>query len=286
MSRESIALAIVFLVGPNASQAQGANLNTRLHFKVIAGSMIVVPVMVNGRGPYDFVLDTGTESTLIDTDLAQQIGVPVIDRIRLEGANGSAALARAFADEISLGPARVRNSEVLIGALAPLHSINRRIRGIIGQSFLRHFDYILDNAHSAIEMVEGSETPPIDGKRVNFMRSRGRPLLPVKLDQSQMNFVLDSGASNVVVYSQLRSVGLPCLAHLCTCQMQSSFAATEVPMARLDTLEVAGHRFGNLQAAVMKGVSRQEADGLLPTRFFSKVYFSNSGGYVVLAGPR
>src|SRR5690348_14074692 len=108
MSRQCFALAMVFSLVSISSQAQRTNSDMNLHFKVMAGSVIVVPVMVNGRGPYDFVFDTGNESTLIDTDLAQQVGVTAVDRMWLESSTGSAVLARAFAGEISLGPTRVR----------------------------------------------------------------------------------------------------------------------------------------------------------------------------------
>ena len=48
-----------------------------IHFKLLCGSLILVPVMVNGSGPYDFVLDTGTSMTLIDPKLAAQLSITV-----------------------------------------------------------------------------------------------------------------------------------------------------------------------------------------------------------------
>src|ERR1700730_3540488 len=38
-------------------------------------SLMVVPVMVNGSGPYDFALDTGSSATAIDPRLAKNLAL-------------------------------------------------------------------------------------------------------------------------------------------------------------------------------------------------------------------
>src|ERR1700678_819173 len=47
-----------------------------IHCNLFYGSLILAPVMVNGFGPYDFVLDTGTSATIIDSKLAAQLPCP------------------------------------------------------------------------------------------------------------------------------------------------------------------------------------------------------------------
>jgi predicted aspartyl protease len=37
--------------------------------------LLLVPVTVNGRGPYDFVVDTGASHVVIDTALADELGL-------------------------------------------------------------------------------------------------------------------------------------------------------------------------------------------------------------------
>ena len=39
-------------------------------------SMIIVPVSINGSGPYDLLLDTGSGKTIIDQKLARELGLP------------------------------------------------------------------------------------------------------------------------------------------------------------------------------------------------------------------
>jgi aspartyl protease len=289
MSRERIALTIVLLLGLNPCRAGGTNpASNRLHFKVIAGSVIIVPILVNGRGPYHFVLDTGTESTLIDTDIAAQLDIAAVDRMRLESSNGSTVLARAFASEISMGPMRVLNSEVLIGSLNAVHSVDPQIRGIVGQSFLRHFDYILDNVHSILELVmkPGQQTA-IRGIRLDLRRTDAVPTLAATLNDSlHTRLVLDSGASNLTLYRGSRNAAWHYLGAASKAELRSSLWADQVAVKRVPYLEVAGYVFRNLEAALLNGNSNREVDGMLPTHLFSKIYFNNSDAYVILARER
>jgi predicted aspartyl protease len=289
MSRERIALTIVLLLAVNACQAGGTNpASDRLHFKVIAGSVIVVPVLVNGRGPYDFVLDTGAESTLIDTDLAGELGVTPVDRMRLDSSNGSTVLARAFADKISVGAMRVLNSEVLIGSLDAVHTIDPHIRGMVGQSFLRHFDYILDNVHSTLELViDPGQPTAIQGIRLGLRRTHALPIVTATLNDSlHAHLLLDSGASNLTLYRDAGKVVWRYSGTLSKAELRSSLRANQVAIGRIPYMEVAGYPFRNIEAALLNTNSNGEVDGMLPTNLFSKVYFNNSEAYIILAGER
>ncbi len=54
--------------------------STVIPVKVVRGQessvLVLVPISINGRGPYNFILDTGASVSLIDTTLAQQLGLP------------------------------------------------------------------------------------------------------------------------------------------------------------------------------------------------------------------
>src|ERR1700746_2890907 len=50
--------------------------------RFVERSIVIVPVILNGSGPYDFVLDTGEQMTTIDPRLASELG------LRLQGPAG------------------------------------------------------------------------------------------------------------------------------------------------------------------------------------------------------
>ncbi|MEK6638843.1 MAG: retropepsin-like aspartic protease [Pseudomonadota bacterium] len=37
---------------------------------------MTVPVMINGQGPFRFVIDTGADRTVISSELAERLGLP------------------------------------------------------------------------------------------------------------------------------------------------------------------------------------------------------------------
>ena len=44
---------------------------TSVRFRILHKTMVAVPVFLNGRGPFEFLLDTGTETSLIDPALVR-----------------------------------------------------------------------------------------------------------------------------------------------------------------------------------------------------------------------
>jgi predicted aspartyl protease len=40
------------------------------------GTLVYVPMRVNGRGPYEFVLDTGSSNSSVDRSLVRRLGLP------------------------------------------------------------------------------------------------------------------------------------------------------------------------------------------------------------------
>ena len=55
------------------------------------------PVMVNGQGPFDFVVDTGANRSIIATELAEQLGLPAGNPTRVHGINAERPPAPAMA---------------------------------------------------------------------------------------------------------------------------------------------------------------------------------------------
>ena len=74
----------------------------RVKFRVVR-DMIVVPVTINGAGPFDFLVDTGSTDTIIDRKLAEELHLPSAGTMILETAEGKAATPLAQTDSLSMG---------------------------------------------------------------------------------------------------------------------------------------------------------------------------------------
>lgn len=64
---------------------------------------MTVPVRIGASGPYDFLIDTGSERTVLSRQIANAIGLPVADKGTVVGVAGSQLVDLVDVDEISLG---------------------------------------------------------------------------------------------------------------------------------------------------------------------------------------
>lgn len=116
--------------------------------------LVVVPVFVNGKGPYDFALDTGASSTMISLELAPEFGLATEDIRQVTGGGGSVNAARVQLSSLAVGAARQENltaaaSDFFTQLNAALGSM---LQGIVGYNFLRHYRVTLDYPRAALSL--------------------------------------------------------------------------------------------------------------------------------------
>src|SRR5229473_6769669 len=120
-SAKNLALALLFFCcaasALDASPAPDSTTNT-LHVRTIAGYLMVVSVSINDRGPFDFLIDTGTNTTLIDPQLAAELKLQPRDRLKLSSLASATDVPRYYLQTFRVGPASVSNQEALAIALA------------------------------------------------------------------------------------------------------------------------------------------------------------------------
>ena len=102
--------------------------------------LIVLPVSINHTGPYNFLLDSGAQITLIDPSLAADLhldthGAAVVASL---GSRQSASFAQL--ELVEAGSHAVANQKVQVYDLQNLHSADLYVQGVLGEDFLEHFD--------------------------------------------------------------------------------------------------------------------------------------------------
>jgi predicted aspartyl protease len=269
-----------------------------IHFKLLCGSLILVPVMVNGSGPYDFVLDTGASTTAIDPKLAAQLSLPWVARTTQYDVQSSSVVPIAHASELGLGGAKVRNLAVLVESMAGLNDFDGKIRGVLGENFLSRFDLLLDNRHrhvhleealagSLVEDLEGERVPLIDHGSAEGEPTYNRLLLTAKspdVGPNELTFALDSGASAVVLFRNTHTGGWV----LRRDDLDAPGSANSlqpgtrpIHLRHLQTLTLGRRVLADLAAVVPTSSPAEDSDGLLPTGIFHSVYISHSGGFAI-----
>ena len=71
--RVLLAIAFSFTSMPTQAETRCPGNIVGLRPRVVAGALLVIPVKVNESGPFDFMVDTGSQLNVIDPALADQI---------------------------------------------------------------------------------------------------------------------------------------------------------------------------------------------------------------------
>lgn len=252
-----------------------------LPYREILGHVVVVPVHLNGQGPFDLVLDTAATFTTLEPGLAAELGLEPLGRVPMVTIAGARAATRAQLDRVKLGPVEVSGVEVLCAEIAVLRAADRRVRGILGQSTLARVSFGLDHARRLV-IFDAPRRPdavlPLDERE-------GRPAVRFQPKRSgeALSLVLDSGLSAPVLFEKR---GTPLPVERVTggfFQAETNSGGARLSMAHLEG-QVGLLRLAPTLAAVQDDAAaggRQE-DGLLPTRLFRIVYFDRAGKQLLL----
>jgi predicted aspartyl protease len=114
------------------------------------------PVRVNGAGPFDFLVDTGSIFDVVDTERAAELGIGS-EGARAAGGAGEATMTTSTATGVCLGVGHLelepQNVEV-----APINAAvgrleGRRLDGLLGYDFFSRFPVELDYAAGMLSIV-------------------------------------------------------------------------------------------------------------------------------------
>lgn len=265
-----------------------AGATSTIQFKLIRNQMIVIQVTLNGVGPFEFLLDTGTNTTIIEPELAQQLRLCPQDRLELMTVAGAQAVPHAQLGCVAVGSAVAENLEALITEMPSIRTLHAGIRGVLGQNFLARFNYLLDYGKRQIQFEgDGELAHRLGGMRVPFEQIEGLIVVdaqPTSLKSWRLK--LDSASADLILFAPLTpSNGLEMVyrsnAWLATATGASSRA---VQQGRLRALRIGETAFADLSVTALPPDGRAE-DGLLPMSLFRAVYVNHQEHYVIL-NPR
>jgi predicted aspartyl protease len=273
-----------------AAACQSAHAQPAIPFRLEHDSVIVVSLMANGQGPFDFVLDTGTDTTIVDPSLARTLSLPSLDYLQLDTLGASQTLARSSVRSLAIGTARVENLEVLELDLADLRKVDSNIQGIVGQNFLSHFNYLLNYRSHSIRIELASEIRDgMVGDRVPIHASDNKMLIASEAKSAgnaALELILDSGSNSVVLFQKAaRSVDLSAQRNWLEV---TSGGQVHARVGRIEELTVGRQRFFDLDV-VLRATGTDDGelvgDGVLPTALFQSLYVNNRESFVVF-NPR
>jgi aspartyl protease len=264
-----------------------------VRFHLYDDYLIVVPVMVNGAGPFNFLLDTGSTSTVIDPDLERQLNAPQVGGSTVVRISDTREDQRVRLDEVRVGPAMVKGLAPLVDGMEDATALVPGLRGVLGEDFLKKFDILIDYDKRWLRFDE----PVPEGERCPFEQTgeyRGtqtinRLLVKVKFtEMSNEDLVLQlDTATKISRLFPASHVSLPRLAYATEGDGRSPAGSHpyRTPLYMHITLKMGATEVRDLSVAQVRGDDLSDAAGLLPAAIFRRIYISHSGKFLVL-NPR
>lgn len=165
-------------------------------------SRMTVEVRINETGPYKFVVDSGADTTVVGTRIAQALSLPPTTPRMLNTMTESRMVDRVTLDELQLGPTRFYDLEVPVLKEADLGAA-----GMIGLDALVEQRLMMDFEKRVITVDDASKPAPrYDGEIVVRARlQRGQLILThVKANRISVDAVIDTGSEITIGNFALR----------------------------------------------------------------------------------
>jgi predicted aspartyl protease len=163
---------------------------------------IWAPVLINGKGPYRLVLDTGASRSAVIQHVVDDAGLPVRSRpVRLRGVTGSAIVPAVRVDTLQFGELVIENA--ILPVVADAFGGAEGVLGGEGMKDKRiHIEFLKDRI--SIIRSHGAAAPP-EFSTVPFKyRVNGGLRIEVMVGPIRTTAVIDSGAQATVGNLALR----------------------------------------------------------------------------------
>ena len=266
-------------VSPSAEALPIFSGPTTVSGRMVAGYLLVVPMAINGRGTWDFVVDTGTNQTVIDPELGEELHLAKTGRVTLNTLAGAQKVWLASADSIAAGAASVAKLEILVGRIDAVRKLDGRVRGVLGLDFLYHFAFSLDYGGARLRLFPANvPADPEDSglASVEVQLVDGRVLVPCGWGDAKMRLLaLDSGIAEVLLFAERGMNAAAAKSGAARQMLVSNAAAAEavrIPLGDFFVGEQLVHGVSGLLLARTGDMTMLPEDGLLPASLFRSVF--------------
>jgi hypothetical protein len=165
------------------------------------GNYLLIEARLDRGGPYRFLVDTGSSTTLVSPALGRRTPdrnelPPASPRVRVTGADGRVTeLPPTTLRRLELAEARFEDVPALLFDCAPLSAhLGMRIDGVLGFPLFRETLLTLDYPGSRVLLQAARSNPLVPGTIIGFDDASKTPLIQVRMGNRSIVSLIDSGS--------------------------------------------------------------------------------------------
>ncbi len=171
-------------------------------------NQIILEVKVNGKGPYNMLLDTGTNPSAVDLASAREMGLKISTK-GFQGTGGGTDKNLAYPTDIALievGNLVAKNIRAAAIDLSKLSQrLGRQIHGVLGYTLLKNRVVQIDYPKLALRFYasspfskSGMQQNKASRRALQFRLVDGIPVIEAYVNGKKITAVLDTGSSQAL----------------------------------------------------------------------------------------
>jgi predicted aspartyl protease len=163
---------------------------------------LTVEVRINGSGPYNFLVDSGADTSVVGLRIARALKLPLGSPAILNSMTARNLVDRVKVDQLTLGPTTVRDLQ-----LPALQESDLGGQGMIGIDALVHQRLMMDFEKRLIKVEDASKPPiPLPGEIVVIAKRRRGQLILTRVSAAgvPLDAVIDTGSQITIGNLALR----------------------------------------------------------------------------------
>ena len=155
---------------------------------------VTIPISIDGKGPWPFVIDTGSQRTVIARDLAQRLALPPRADVTILSMTGRSQVATVALPRLTFGAGVIDDIEAPV-----LEGEHLGAAGLLGLDSLHDRRVVLNFRSGTMDIADSGRrrTFPTDPDTivVEARRKRGQLiLLDSRVNGMRVNIMLDTGS--------------------------------------------------------------------------------------------
>lgn len=257
---ELIIAACIYSVSPLYAQKfefQGKSKRQTIRF-IQVKNLIIIPLYINGKGPYNFLLDTGVGQLIItDTTITQGMDLSKAKTLRVVGyglgEGVDAAMTRNITASIGRSVIKGIPTAVFKTDVFDLSSyLGIKIHGILGYYFYNSFVVRINYGTNQITFYQPESGIKIKGTRLPMKIVNAKPYINAIVDMPGMpntniRLLVDNGSSHPLMLESIHNMPFPLPKVTIPANLGVGISGEiEGAMGRIDTLKIMNFTFNHV----------------------------------------
>ena len=250
-----------------------------LSFHLTAQGAIIVPAIVNGIGPVSFMLDTGSNGSVISAQLASTLGAKAVAKTTLMSASGRKDALVVRIEHLTLGGVSTYDLQMTVAPpdafnLPDLATRGRKIQGVIGQDVLSALRYTIDYHERRIVWHATAAIVPKHATVLELELQDDRFVARLPQDHHVLRLVPDTGAETLVLFQHGSIPPTVSLANE-SVELAGLTGTRNARRAVVRAFRVGSTLLTDVAAVIIgSDCDATPVDGLLPLHLFARVTFN------------